>query len=114
MDRQARKIESEKTLEARLRRETARRGGMCVKLTSQFQRGLPDRLLLMPGGRAAFCELKSTGRRPTPLQLECHRRLRALGFAVRVADSTEGLDALLRELDAGAAKPGQSVAEGGL
>lgn len=87
--------ESEKALEARLRREVEKRGGKAIKLTSQLHRGLPDRMVLMPGGHVWFVELKTTGKRPTKLQASVHRDLRAMGFRVFVIDCTFGLDALL-------------------
>ena len=87
--------ESEKTLEARLRREVTKQGGLAVKLLSQLHRGLPDRMVLLPGGRIYFVELKSTGRRPTLLQRSCHEQLRRMGFSIYVVDSTETLEAFL-------------------
>ena len=87
--------ESEKTLEARLRREVEKRGGMALKLSAQLHRGLPDRLILMPGGRAYFAEIKTTGKKPTKLQEKCHRELRSLGFTVWVVDSTQRLENFL-------------------
>ena len=89
--------ESEKTLEARLRRDVGKKGGMALKLSAQLHRGLPDRLILMPGGRAYFAEIKTTGKKPTKLQEKCHRELRDLGFDVFIVDST---DSLLDALDA--------------
>lgn len=89
------KTESEKKLEAALVRDVAKMGGLAVKLTSQFHRGLPDRLVLLPGGRADFVELKSTGKKPTDLQLVTHGRLRAMGFGVKVIDNAVDLAGLL-------------------
>ena len=91
--------ESEKTLEARLVREIEARGGMALKYTSQFHRGIPDRICLMPGGVTFFVELKSTGKKPTKLQDHAMKQLEKLGFSTRVIDSTESLDRLLWILD---------------
>lgn len=91
--------ESEKTLEARLRREVEKRGGMALKLSAQLHRGLPDRLVLLPGGDVHFVEMKTTGKKPTLLQQKCHRELRALGFSVWVVDSTERLEDFLLIID---------------
>lgn len=91
--------ESEKTLELRLRKEVEARGGMALKLLSQLHRGLPDRLILMPGGKAFFAELKSTGKKPTKLQQRAHEQLAALGFQVFVIDSTSSLTRALAEID---------------
>lgn len=87
--------DSEKKIEARLTREVTRLGGMSVKLTSQFHRGLPDRLVLMPEGRAYFVELKTTGKKPTELQAHTHAQLRRLGYFVAVVDSFAALDDFL-------------------
>lgn len=89
---------SEKVLEAELRERCKTLGWMCIKLTSQYQRGLPDRLILMPGGRVCFAEIKTTGKKPTALQRVTHERLRALGYRVEVVDTTESLDNLIVEL----------------
>ena len=89
---------SEKVLEAKLRERCKTLGWMCIKLTSQYQRGLPDRLILMPGGRVCFVEIKTTGKKPTTLQKLTHERLRALGYRVEVVDTTESLDNLIVDL----------------
>ena len=90
--------ESEKVLEAELRERCKALGWMCIKLTSQYQRGLPDRLILMPGGHVCFAEIKTTGKKPTALQRVTHERLRALGYRVEVVDTTDSLDNLIVEL----------------
>ena len=72
----------EQKLVARVRRE----GGLCPKFVSPGSDGWPDRLILMPGGKIAFVELKSTGEKPRPLQLQRHAQLRDLGFSVFVVD----------------------------
>lgn len=89
---------SEKALEAELRERCKALGWMCIKLTSQYQRGLPDRLILMPGSRVCFAEIKTTGKKPTALQRVTHERLRALGYRVEVVDTTESLDNLIVDL----------------
>ncbi len=94
-----RPLESEKTLEARLVREIEARGGMALKYTSQFHRGIPDRICLLPGGVTFFVELKSTGKKPTKLQDHAMEKLEKLGFVTRIVDSTESLDRLLCLLD---------------
>ena len=89
---------SEKVLEAELRERCKALSWMCIKLTSQYQRGLPDRLILMPGGRVCFAEIKTTGKKPTALQRLTHERLRALGYRVEVVDTSESLDNLIVDL----------------
>ncbi|BEO04319.1 VRR-NUC domain-containing protein [Serratia marcescens] len=62
-------------------------GGTAYKFTSPGRRSVPDRLVLLPGGRAVFVECKAPGEKPRPDQLREHNRLRALGFEVVVVDS---------------------------
>lgn len=91
--------ESEKTLEARLVREIEARGGMALKYTSQFHRGIPDRICLLPYGLTYFVELKSTGKKPTKLQEHAMQKLRELSNFVIVIDSTEALEDFLENVD---------------
>lgn len=107
----AKKRESEKALEARLVDEVKKRGGMAVKLTSQFHRGLPDRLCVLPFHTIAFVEMKSTGEKPTALQEAAMQQLRSMRFTVRVVDSTETLDELLQGFDERLAEQAENDAE---
>jgi hypothetical protein len=91
--------ESEKTLEARLVREIEARGGMALKYTSQFHRGIPDRIVLLPGGRTIFVELKSTGQKPTKLQMHAIRKLVKMGHRVEIIDRTGILESFLASVD---------------
>ena len=82
---------SEKWLERALADAVAERGGVAVKLTSPGLSGLPDRLVLWPGGRAEFVELKSTGRTLRPVQRNSmrssvSRTSRCKGRSVRPVD----------------------------
>lgn len=97
--RENRPKESEKALEARLRKEVEKRGGMAIKLSSQMHRGLPDRMVLLPHAVQYFIELKTTGKKPTHLQTHCHEQLRALHFPVLVIDSTKALEDFLTIAD---------------
>lgn len=91
--------ESEKRIEAKLREAVKSRGGIALKLLSQFHRGMPDRIVLLPGGRIHFVELKSTGKKPGLLQQKAHKYLRSLGFDVVVIDSTSALQDFLQIVD---------------
>lgn len=68
-------------------------GGKCEKFTSPGRRAVPDRIVLLPGGRVVFVELKAPNKKPTALQLLDHVERRALGFDVRVIDSLEAANA---------------------
>ena len=83
----------ERTIENYLKKRTEALGGVAVKLVGYI--GIPDRLLLLPGGRALFAECKAPGGRPRPMQEHWLGRLEKLGFAARVVDSKEDVDELL-------------------
>ena len=89
---------SEKQIEAYLVQRAASLNGWAIKLLSTYVAGLPDRLVLMPGGRVAFVELKAPGEIPRRIQKFRHMRLGAMGFRVEVINSIEGVDALLESL----------------
>lgn len=80
---------SEKVFERTLSKYVNDNGGIAVKMLSQFVNGLPDRMYLLPGGRALFIEFKSTGKKPTRIQEHIMGRIRKLGFTVLVVDSPE-------------------------
>ena len=61
----------EAVIESALVKAVRAQGGAAYKLTSQTANGLPDRLVLLPGGKAAFVELKAPGKILRPLQ---HKR----------------------------------------
>lgn len=88
----------EKTLEGKLVRAVRALGGIAPKLVSPGFDGMPDRLLLLPGGRIAFAELKAPGKKPRPLQLRRKRQLEALGFRVYVIDHPDRIGGVLDEL----------------
>ena len=91
------KKDSEKTLERSLVENIRQRSGICLKLQGNMYAGMPDRLILLPEGRAIFVELKSEGIKPRKLQLVRHEELRALGFIVFVIDTQEKLTQFLDE-----------------
>ena len=63
-----------------------------VKLLSTFIKGLPDRMILCKGGYVGFAEIKTTGKKPTKIQLYIHDKLRSLGFEVFIIDDIESRD----------------------
>ena len=89
----------EKIIEKELARAVKAKGGIAPKFTSPGFDGMPDRLILLPGGRMGFVELKAPDRKPRALQLARHRLLRRLGFKVYVIDEINQIDSVLEEID---------------
>ena len=89
----------EKHIEKELAARTKAMGGIAPKFTSPGFDGMPDRLVLLSGGRMGFVELKAQGRKPRPLQLARHRLLQRLGFKVYVIDEINQIDSVLEEID---------------
>lgn len=94
----------EAKIEAYLRDEIKKLGGKAYKFVSPGNNGVPDRLICLPGGRIVFIELKSPGKKPTPLQILQQSKLRSLGFDVRVIDSKAGVNQFIEELKEGGVK----------
>ena len=73
-------------------------GGLALKFTSAYFTGMPDRMVLLPGGKLCFVELKAPGERPTAKQEATHRMLRNLGFGVYILDSIESVRQFVEEV----------------
>lgn len=73
---------SESEIEARLRRQIKLLGGRCLKFVSPGFSGVPDRIILLPGGHVVFAELKAPGKRERKLQEYVQQLIRDLGFIV--------------------------------
>ena len=77
-------------------------GGEIRKCVFVNHNGAPDRLVMFPGGRLLWLELKAPGLAATfpsnpheRAQAREHERLRAVGQQVFVVDSPEGVDEVL-------------------
>ena len=90
----------EKEVEQALIAAVRKRGGLCLKFISPGWSGAPDRLVLFPGGKITFVELKAPGRKPRPLQVRRASQLRKLGFQVDIIDSKEKAAAYGGDADA--------------
>ena len=73
-------------------------GGIAPKLVSPGFDGMPDRLVLLPGGKIGFVEVKAPGKEPRPLQVARHGLLRRLGFKVYILDAPEQIGGILDEI----------------
>jgi hypothetical protein len=72
----------ESSIESDLRIGVEAKGGECLKWTSPGRRGCPDRIVLMPGAKMVFVELKAPDGVLKSWQMRYHTMLRALGFRV--------------------------------
>ena len=89
---------TEKDIEEYLRLGVKKLGGIAFKFTSPGNSGVPDRLIVMPGNRVYFVELKRPGGRTSPLQNRQISRLKDLGCRVLVVDSKESAERFLNDI----------------
>jgi hypothetical protein len=89
----------EKDIEKKLRELVAKHGGFCLKWVCPGWSGVPDRIILMPGARIYFVELKRPkGGRLSPMQKWWAKKLTGLGFSYSQIWDTQDLEMLELEL----------------
>ncbi len=91
-------VHSEKRVEKIFTDAVKKMGGMAVKFVSPGLDGVPDRIVLLPGRKIAFVELKAPGKKPRPLQVKRMQQLECLGFPVYVVDRVEQIGGVLDEI----------------
>lgn len=84
----------ESVIEAYLFRRVQRIGGLCLKFVSPGMVGVPDRVVILPGGEVFWIELKTLTGVVSSVQKRCHARLRALMQEVKVIRSVEEINTL--------------------
>jgi len=82
----------ESTIEHYLVRTVHKLGGEALKFTSPGRRHVNDRLVLLPGGKVWFIELKQPNAKPRPGQVRFYARLNELGCYWAVLDTKEKID----------------------
>ena len=88
----------EASIEDYLREQTEALGGVCIKLSPVGLRGVPDRLMVLPGPRVVFVELKRPkGGVISALQHWWRDRLVRLGCEHRFIKTRAEVAALLEE-----------------
>ena len=90
----------ERAIEQRLVEAVRKAGGLCPKFVSPGWDGVPDRIVLLPGGKLGFVELKAPGQKLRPLQRRRREQLERLGFRVFAVDSVEQIGGVLDAIQA--------------
>lgn len=85
----------EKKLEEKFRVAVKQAGGKAYKFTSPGNDGVPDRLVILPGGQIGFVELKQKGKKPTALQNRRIQELQGMGCMVYVLDDPEDIETVI-------------------
>ena len=86
---------NEKIVEAKLRDGVEVLGGVAYKWVSPGNVGVPDRMVVLPGGVVHFIELKREGGKLTRMQKVQIARLRALGADCAVVYGLAGVETYL-------------------
>ena len=88
----------EKAVEQKLVAAVKKMGGICPKWVSPGFDGMPDRIVLLPGAKIGFVEVKAPGKKPRPLQVSRLTLLRKLAFKVYVLDEPDQIEGILVEI----------------
>lgn len=92
------RLTTEDSVENHLRKLVKTMRGLCIKLNPFGVRGIPDRIVLLPGGIVLFYELKRpVGGSYEPLQLRWHTKLLKMGFTVHVCHTKALVEQSLKE-----------------
>lgn len=88
----------EKDLEYKFRLAVKRAGGKAYKFVSPGNSGVPDRLVILPGGKAGFVELKQEGKKPTGLQRKQIHDLLGKGHYANVLDRESDIQRVIEQI----------------
>lgn len=89
----------EAEVERFLKEEIEKLGGKCFKWVSPGQRGVPDRICILPGGRIVFAEVKvEKGGVVSGMQKYMHKILTGLGCRVFLLTGKPSVVKMVTEL----------------
>lgn len=88
----------EADLESKLVKGIKKLGGRAYKWVSPGCAGVPDRIIILPGPRVIFAELKTDAGKLSQLQKRQIEALRSLGCDARIVWGLQGVRDLLEEL----------------
>jgi len=86
------KTPRESQIERYMVRRVERIGGICFKFVSPGRVGVPDRVVVLPGGEVIFVEIKAPGGVLSPMQVRVHKCLKALTAEVKTFWNTDQID----------------------
>lgn len=90
----------EKAVESALTEMVKARRGLCLKWVCPGWAGVPDRIILLPGGRIIFAETKRPkGGRFSPLQRWWAKKLTGLGFYYVAPHNRDDVEKLAEYID---------------
>lgn len=89
----------EKKIEAKFRDKIKSLGGRAYKFVSPGNAGVPDRLVILPGGKIGFAELKRPQGRASKIQKQQMEFIKKLGCYVMVVGSLEDIDIFIGGLE---------------
>jgi hypothetical protein len=85
----------EKHIESHLVKKVKEIGGVAYKFVSPANRGVADRVVVLPGGGVIFVEVKSATGRLSPLQEQFAKDMQRLGQNYIVLNSREAVNAFI-------------------
>ena len=91
----------ERDIEKRLIQKIKAIGGKAYKFVSPGHAGVPDRIVILPGGKVFFVELKTDIGKLTPLQdkqINCLRKLNANVVVLRGESAVDDFVKVCKEL----------------
>lgn len=88
----------ENFIEKKFAEAVKKTGSLSLKFTSPGTAGVPDRIVLIPGGRILFVELKKPGEKLRPLQEKRKKDFENLGFKVEVVDTIQRIEEVCHEI----------------
>ena len=98
----------ESELEEKFRALVMQAGGKAYKFISPGNDGVPDRLVVLPGGKVGFVELKRPGKASRKLQKFRQNELKQLGCYTAEVDNEQRAGEVILDIIAGAHAPGRA------
>lgn len=90
-------MEREPEIEKKLKDEIKALGGLCWKFVSPGTRGVPDRIIVLPGGKIIFAELKAKTGVEANIQKYRIKQLNDRGLDARIIRGSADAKALVEE-----------------